>query len=80
VETIVSKWGNSLGLRLPKEISSSMNITNGSKVNISLKKSKIEISLIEPENLNLDLMLSEINQNNIHGETTTGLPIGNEAW
>jgi len=80
VETIVSKWGNSLGLRLPKEISSSMNITNGSKVNISLKKSKIEISLIEPENLNLDSMLSEINPNNIHNETTTGLPIGNETW
>lgn len=80
MEAVVSKWGNSLGLRLTKEISSELNIENGSKVNLKLKKNKIEISLIKSENYTLDAMLASINKNNIHKEISTDPAMGNEVW
>ena len=80
METVVSKWGNSLALRLPKEISSTLDIINGSRVNIRVRKSKIEISLVEKESFTLDSLLSGINEDNLHKEISTGSSLGNESW
>ena len=80
METLVSKWGNSLALRLPKEISASVGIMNGSVVNICATKSKIEITLAENKEISLDALLQNINAENIHKEITTGKSVGHELW
>ena len=80
METVVSKWGNSLALRLPKEISSSLGIINGSVVNIRARKSKIEITLADNKGISLDALLDGINDGNLHSEISTGTSVGNELW
>ena len=80
MESIISKWGNSLALRLPKHISSSLNISDGSKVSISLKKNKIEITPVQEEEMILETLLNGINPDNLHSELDSGSQTGNEIW
>jgi len=42
---IISKWGNSQGLRLPKDIMKDLNLSIGDKVKISTEDHKV---IIEP--------------------------------
>ena len=80
MQSKVQKWGNSLALRLPKYISSQLNVTNGSPVDISVQEEKIIIKPIEDKKETLDYYLSKINQDNIHSEHTFGEPVGGEVW
>ena len=45
MDVVLNKWGNSLGLRIPREIADAFEFQPGSHVNISAKDSKI---IIEP--------------------------------
>ena len=44
----VSRWGNSLGLRLPKELAARLGIGEGSRVDVSEDRGRIVISLDRP--------------------------------
>lgn len=41
----VSKWGNSLGLRIPREVAAKLGLRNGSQVSVRLAGGKV---VIEP--------------------------------
>lgn len=75
--TIVKKWGNSLGLRLPAALATQVKILNGSKVNIVLKNNRIEILPLENE-FSLEEMLKSVTEDNIHKEIDTGYTVGKE--
>ncbi|MEQ8473881.1 MAG: AbrB/MazE/SpoVT family DNA-binding domain-containing protein [Marinoscillum sp.] len=45
----IRKWGNSLGLRIPKLLADQMEITENSVVEIYIVKGYIEIKLIKRE-------------------------------
>lgn len=51
----VSKWGNSLGLRLPKSLIQVLNLKDGSEVTITQQKGRI---IIEP--IQADLSMDEL--------------------
>lgn len=55
--TKVSKWGNSLGLRLPKNLIDDLNLRDGTAVKISRNDNKI---IIEPkqQDLTMDELLN----------------------
>lgn len=78
METQVKKWGNSLGLRLPKHIADQINLTEGNTVDISVVKDKIEIYVVKDKKARLREKLSRITEENKHEETQTGHSIGNE--
>ena len=78
METQVKKWGNSLGLRLPKSITTQTNIFDGTIVNLVYKKNRIEIVPIKKEEYSLDEMLLGITDDNIQIETDSGESVGNE--
>lgn len=44
----VAKWGNSLGLRLPKELAAKVGLTEGSRVEMQAEGSTITISVERP--------------------------------
>ena len=44
----VSRWGNSLGLRLPKELAALLGIGEGSRVDVSEDRGRIVISVDRP--------------------------------
>lgn len=80
METKVQKWGNSLGVRLPKEIADQQKLTAGSQVLVSADGDRVILSVVKPTKPNLKDMLNAITPDNLHQETEWGKPIGKEVW
>ena len=75
---IVKKWGNSLGIRLPKKIARLLHIDSGTEVDVSVRDKEIIIKMHQSE---LDTLLDKITPSNIHNETwEEGRTKGNEIW
>ena len=66
METIIKKWGNSLGVRIPNLIVRELSLKNGSIVEI--KDNGSEIIIKPAQRTKLSEMLSQINEQNIHKE------------
>ena len=77
MQTIVQKWGNSLGFRIPSLWAKENNVKNGSTIEVIAEKGKI---IILPQKKTLDDMLAKVTPENIHSEISTGSPAGNEEW
>ena len=78
METVVKKWGNSLGIRIPNQMARELSLKDGSFVNISDRGREIVIKPIQKNKLSE--MLSQINAQNIHEEIKTTGPVGKEIW
>lgn len=76
----VQKWGNSIALRIPKSFALETSLKNGSTVNLLLDNGKLIIEPVTPETYNLEELLSEVNESNIHKEYSDGKPLGKELW
>ncbi len=75
----VQKWGNSLAIRIPKAYAEEASLEEGSDVNIRVEKGKIIIEPIK-DKYNLDDLLSQVKEENIHKEYNWGKPTGKELW
>ena len=78
METVVKKWGNSLGIRLPSLIVRELSLKDGSYVEINDRGNEIVIKPIQKNTLSE--MLSNITELNIHGEVAVFGPVGKEIW
>jgi antitoxin MazE len=78
--TKILKWGNSLGLRIPKYFAKEAGVEEGSAVDISLDGDRIVIRSASPARFQLSNLLSEIREDNIHEEISTGDAVGREVW
>jgi antitoxin MazE len=77
MQTVVQKWGNSLGIRIPNLFVKEFDLRNGSSVDITDEDGKI---VIKPKRLVLSDLLSKINQENVHAEVESGSAVGKEEW
>ncbi len=77
MKTKVQKWGNSLGLRIPKSFAEEAEIDDGQPVNIRLENGEIIIKSAKPS-FKLNNLLRQINPRNIHDEINTGDNVGKE--
>ncbi len=75
--TYVKKWGNSLGIRLPKSMTKEILIDEGSGIYLKVVDGKIEISKIDMKE-NLDDILNHITAENQHSEINSNYMVGNE--
>ena len=80
MRTKIVKWGNSLGLRIPKAFAEEVRVAEGSEVDLSMKNGNLVIKVMEPDKLVLNDLLEKITDDNIHGETDTGDAVGGEIW
>ena len=78
METVIKKWGNSLGIRIPNQMARKLSLKDGSFVNINDRGREIVIKPIQKNTLSQ--MLSQINAQNIHEEIKTTGPVGREIW
>jgi len=78
METVVKKWGNSLGIRIPRTITRRLSLKDGSLVDINDTGKEVVIKPIQKNSLSE--MLSKINKQNIHGEIEADGPLGKEIW
>ena len=75
----LSNWGNSLAIRIPRNILNALNLEKGDKVIIKQHKNEIIITPAK-KTYNLTTMLKSINSDNMHNEIDTGDSVGNEVW
>jgi antitoxin MazE len=78
--TKVQKWGNSLGLRIPRSFASDVRVRPGSLVDISLVRGGLMVRAARPARPRLVDLLKGINRRNLHAEVNSGAPQGREAW
>ena len=80
--TKIQKWGNSQGLRVPKEILRNAHISIGDEVDISIHDTKI---IIKPKTrirgkYNLKNLISKIPRDYKPKEEDWGKSVGREEW
>ncbi|MEE9269765.1 MAG: AbrB/MazE/SpoVT family DNA-binding domain-containing protein [Candidatus Krumholzibacteria bacterium] len=78
--TKIIKWGNSLGLRIPKAFAKQVGVEEGSAVDISLDGDRIVIRPATSVRYRASDLVSEIREDNIHEEIATGDAVGREVW
>ena len=77
MRTVVQKWGNSLGIRIPSLYVKEFNLKNGNSVEITEEDGKI---VIVPPRKELNDMLSRVTKENMHSPIETGSSVGIEEW
>lgn len=80
MRTKIVKWGNSLGLRIPKSFADQIQVTDGSAVDLNLENGRIVIRPAPPKGYSLDELLGGVTDENLHAEVDPGKPIGREQW
>jgi antitoxin MazE len=80
MRTKVVRWGNSLGLRIPKAIAEEVSVKEGSTVELFLEDGGLVIRLAESKPVVLEQLLAGVTTDNLHGEFDTGAAVGGEAW
>ena len=74
----IKKWGNSLALRIPKDIAQTLHIENNSTLELNIKDGAL---VAEPVNETLlESLVSRIDADNLHTEVDTSKVVGNEEW
>ncbi len=74
----LKKWGNSLALRIPKDIAKTLNVTNNSLLELNVENGTL---VVKPQNkTRLEELVSGIDTGNLHEEITTDGATGNEVW
>lgn len=75
MQLAIKKWGNSVGIRIPSQILTALQLQAENIVDIRAENGKI---IIEPirNDYNLSQLLAEITPDNLHSEITTGAVVG----
>ena len=77
--TRVQKWGNSLGLRIPKSFAAEAKVGEGCPVELSIEKGALVVRPLR-RRYTLDELLTRVTKSNLHGELSSDAPTGREAW
>lgn len=73
----VKKWGNSLGIRIPKAVSDELLLREDSEVYLYVENDRL---IIEPKRKSLQAMIEDITEDTLHTEIEFGEPDGGEVW
>ena len=73
----ISKWGNSLGVRVPKDVAAKLGLTEGSRVDISVEGDRLVISTRRPV-FTLDELLVGMTPESMRDAFDWGPDVGRE--
>jgi len=76
----MSKWGNSMGIRIPRNIASEAQVDYNTEVEINVSNGTIVITPILKRKFTIESLVESISEDSIHPETDTGDITGNEVW
>jgi antitoxin MazE len=77
--TKLQKWGNSLGVRVPKLLAKEAGLEEGAEVELALENGKITLVPAKPK-VTLRDLVARITPETLHGEIDFGKPQGREVW
>jgi antitoxin MazE len=79
MQTKVQKWGNSLGVRIPRGLAKESGLGAGTEVSLTAKDGQLILRPSLPTRLRLSDLLAGITPENIHASIDTGDAVGTEA-
>jgi len=79
VRTHISKWGNSLAVRLPKPFVDELGLGEGAEVEITVRDGRLMLVAADREYA-LEELVDGITSENRHQESDWGRPKGRELW
>ena len=74
----ICKWGNSLGLRIPRGLAEDAGLTEGSVVELRLEEGRLVAEPVAVEKL--EALLARVTSKNRHSELFVDSPRGTETW
>jgi len=80
MKTKISRWGNSLALRLPRKLAASHNLEEGSSVEIIEELGELKVRAVKEMKYSLNELLAGVTDENRHEEVETGSSVGKESW
>lgn len=80
VKARVQKWGNSLAVRIPKAFASDLGLEQEATVELELEDGHLVLKPATVLRYELDSLLSQVSEDNRHGEADYGGPVGGEQW
>jgi antitoxin MazE len=79
-EATISKWGNSLAVRIPLALAKQASLGEGDCVKIALDRDGAIVLRPARRKYALSDLVSRITRKNRHRETDWGRPEGEESW
>jgi antitoxin MazE len=79
VTTILSKWGNSLALRIPKSVAAELDVQDGDAVDVAVHNGAIVIRPAAAK-YSIEELVEGITPRNRHSKTDWGHRTGRESW
>ncbi len=79
LRTHISKWGNSLAVRLPKPFMDELGLCSGAEVDLTLRDGRL-ILVAASREYALEELVEGITPENRHRESDWGRPRGREVW
>jgi len=80
VKVKLSRWGNSLAVRIPSPIAEKAELHEGVSVDIEAVGDGVLRLTPLKHAPSIDELVAEITDENRHEEADWGSPVGNEAW
>jgi antitoxin MazE len=78
--THVQKWGNSLGVRIPKNFAEDICVEEGVAVEMHVEEGNLVIAPIGKPTYTLEELVGKITPENRHDLIDFGPPRGKEVW
>ena len=79
-ESTISKWGNSLAVRIPLVLAKQAGIEEGDSVKMALDRDGAIVLRPARRRYDLSDLVARITPKNRHRETDWGQPVGKESW
>lgn len=80
MQTKIQKWGNSLGLRIPKSLAAEAQVEEGAMVELSVEDGRLWVRPLRVRKYTLSALLKKVPRRTLHAEVSTGKAVGREAW
>jgi antitoxin MazE len=80
MQTRVQKWGNSLGVRIPRGLAEEVGLGAGTEVSLSAKDGELVVRPALPARLSLGDLLAGVTESNLHSAVDTGSAVGAEIF
>ncbi|NJL35857.1 MAG: AbrB/MazE/SpoVT family DNA-binding domain-containing protein [Leptolyngbyaceae cyanobacterium RM2_2_4] len=74
----VSKWGNSLAIRIPQNLAKEINLAEGVEIDLEVINGALVLKPKVRKRYSLSELVMEITPDNLHAEIDAGGAVGNE--
>jgi antitoxin MazE len=76
----VSRWGNSLALRIPKVLAEELNVAKDEQLDFHVVDGRLIATPVQDSTHALESLLDGVTDANVYAEMNWGQPVGKEVW